>query len=93
MSAVRKSTPSPARHAEVPQQDVAALKEEKKRKVIKFAKVAGGATLTAVQIAGVVLNPLAAPAALSSLVSLINTIMSGSEEVGAGALQDVSDPS
>ena len=80
----------------MPGQDEAALKkqkEEKKQKVIKYAKVTGGAALTAAQFASVILNPMAAPAALGSLVSLINTIMSGSGEAGAADSQNVSAPS
>ena len=69
---------------------------EKTKKFIKYAKIAGAASATALSIASCVVNPLNAGVAVSSFVHLVNLIFGGStgttsDELGLGKVDDQAD--
>lgn len=78
------------------QQQQSAQKPEKKRNYVKYLKIGGAATATALSIASCVINPFNAGSAVSSFVHLVNLVFSDSSSdvsslVSGGGFADSTD--
>ena len=63
-------------------------KKDKKKDAMKYLKIAGVVTTTALSIAHCVVNPFAVGSAVTSVVHLVNLFFSGSDTV-SGDLGDM----